>query len=69
MLERRAPSPGSSSGEGLTDAQKLNLVVRNCVQKTVELVLHALRLLRRVLPGRVGHLRLRRRDRAVHGLM
>ena len=38
----RVPSPtSSSSGEGLTDAQKLQLVVRNCVQKAVELVLHS----------------------------
>ena len=42
----RVPSPiSSSSGEGLTDAQKLQLVVRNCVQKAVELVLHS-----RVIP-------------------
>ena len=42
----RVPSPtSSSSGEGLTDGQKLQLVVRNCVQKAVELVLHS-----RVIP-------------------
>ena len=42
----RVPSPASSSsGEGLTDGQKLQLVVRNCVQKAVELVLHS-----RVIP-------------------
>ena len=41
MLGSRSPSPSSSSGEGLNDSQKLQLVVRNCVQKTVELVLHS----------------------------
>ena len=46
LQRSRVPSPtSSSSGEGLTDGQKLQLVVRNCVQKAVELVLHS-----RVIP-------------------